>query len=220
MTATTPPAAPPNDHDSHQRRYYRFANRVSLAAFVVACVAAIFTGWQAYLNYVGQRAFVFPILAQVYVSNDTANNPIGVNYVYFLTNGGNTATKDLKVFIKCTPAAEDLLEPWTILYQGQKADQQPAFIAPHASEQTGCSFTIDQIRDIFSGKLHGYVMIDISYYDRVSFFKVLRKTQYARRLIQVSLQIPSAVTPLTPVAFNALLQNRGKHNCADEECPD
>ncbi len=226
-----PPTPPSGEHDRHEHRYYRWGTPIAALAFLVSCAAAGFAFWQGYLisesneitrknNTISQRAFVYPTLAQTHISTDAANVPIAVNFLYLLTNSGNTATRDMKIFIKCAPSAEEIQEPWSILYQGpDKPDSYPAFVGPHGSEQTGCSFSINQIKDMIAGKLHGYVMIDVSYYDRIA-IGVLRKTQHARKLVQISLQIPPTITPITPALFATLLVPRGRHNCADEECPD
>ena len=170
-------------------------------------------------NRLSQRAFVFPSLIQTYLSPDL-NDPKAVNFIFAMANNGNAATRGLRFFVKCTPSGEELDDPWILISQGrEKASKEPAVIGPKGAATTGCSFPIDQLQAMISKKLYGYILIDITYEDGMN-TGVIRTTQLAVGLTQISytaahmqgiLQVGAAVT--------IALENRGKHNCADEDCP-
>jgi hypothetical protein len=195
MPAPAPPNPGTGKERTHEHRYYRFATPISIAAFFVSCSAAGFTYWQGTLiqeaneitrnnNVVTQRAFIYTALAQVYFSPSPIN-PMAVNFIFSLTNSGNTPTRNLVFFIKCTRSADELQEPWSILYQGpEEIIQRPQFIGPHATVSAGCSFPIDQINEMITGKLHGYIMIDITYHDRMN-PEVRHATHLAQKLAQI-----------------------------------
>jgi hypothetical protein len=242
-----PPSASSNNAQPHapehstnspkERRHWLeyIAVLLSAIAIIIAGIAAVFTWWQASLikdsndisrqnNVVNQRAFVYSTMTQTFFSPDP-NDPQAVNFSLIMTNSGNTATRNLIFFLKCTPSAEDLQEPWSILYQGKDTIVQiPQFIGPHASVQVACSFSFDQIKQMFAGKLHGYIMLDITYHDRMN-FEPIHQTNMALKLTQIVLRLPETLTlsdgktQITPTSFLTALEPRGRHNCADEECP-
>jgi hypothetical protein len=164
-------------------------------------------------NVVSQRAFVSISYAGEFVSLDQSQQPLALNMIASFTDGGNTATRDLVMTIKCAASVEDLTEPWPLLHQGRDpGDRVPIFIGPHGSETGGCSFDFDQIRQMAAAKLYGYLLVDSSYHDRID-QSIIHATQKALKLAQVSIQ------PGPPVSVQELLVAVGKHNCADEECP-
>ena len=64
-------------------------------------------------------------------------------------------------------------------------------------------------------------MIDIQYRDSLDPSE-LHRTQYAAKLIQVTITPNSAATiqpGQPPVNVVVVLANRGRHNCTDDECP-
>ena len=242
---TRPPPTPlphqvpaPTQDRSHERRYYRYATPIAILAFLASCAAAAFAYWQATLvqesntiaiknNIVSQRAFTYTALTQTYFSPD-AINPQAINFLFNPTNSGNTPTRNLTVFYKCVPAAEDVQEPWVLLYQGGETIRQiPQFIGPHASGPVACSFPIEQIKSMVDGKLFGFVMIDVTYHDRLD-VEPVHKTHTALRLSNIVYKpaqpaagtLPPGQPPqIAPAQFLTVLEPRGRHNCADEECP-
>lgn len=226
MAAPTPPSADADDGSTHERNYYRFANKLSAAAIVVACVAAGFTLWQALLvgesneltrknNVVSQRAFVSLSAVGQYVSIKPDKTPAALNIVVQLNNSGNTPTKDLNFLIRCVPAGEDMKEPWLLLRQGPPPEWGTAttFIGAHSSEQTGCSFPFDKILQMRDEKLFGYILAEITYFDRLD-PGVIHKTQRAMRLRQLFVNVTA-----DPPVIGDIMTAVGAHNCADEECP-
>lgn len=223
----TPPADSGNSTEKQRGWREKVAIGISIAALIVAGLSAGFTLWQVLLvnegnrltranNIVSQRAFVYPTLSQVYISPNPFTAPQSVNFIFFLTNSGNTATRDLDLFIKCQPSAEDVKEPWYLLYQGpDKIEKYPSFVGPHSAAPTGCSFTFPQIKEMAAGRLHGYIMIDISYFDRIE-LGITRRTHTALKLAQITAQDATATTP---AQFVSIMINRGRHNCTDDECP-
>jgi hypothetical protein len=126
-----------------------------------------------------------------------------------LTNSGNSATKELKYFIRCTTASEALAEPWPLVFR-EKVEKLSQVIGPHASISARCTFDPQQLQEIAAGKLHGYVLGDVTYRSRFD-DKPLYRTQFSWLLADVRLD-PSGQIALTAVP-------QGQHNCADEECP-
>jgi hypothetical protein len=170
-------------------------------------------------NKLSQRAFIFPALSQTYLSPD-ANAPDAINFTFTLANNGNTATRRLTFFLKCTPSAEDLDEPWILITQGRgKTEQGTAVIGPKGAATAGCSFPWNQLQEMFTKKMFGYILIDVSYEDGMN-AGIIRKTQFAVRLSQIALTPARIEGPLQISAgATVLMENRGKHNCADEDCP-
>jgi hypothetical protein len=229
MSATDPPNSDDHRGRTHEHRYYRLATPIATVALIVSCISAGFTWWQASLiresneitrtnNVVSQRAFVNISYAGIYLS-PTPVEPKAANFFFNITNSGNTATKELKVVGKCAPSAEDMQEPWALLYQQPTSPTEPGFIGPHQPITNGCSFSFEQIRAMSDGKLFGYIMFDIGYRDRLD-DRIQHKTQMTMFLQQVAItqQTPNPQQP-TVNSVTFLGVNRGKHNCADEECP-
>lgn len=237
MTTVTPPDS--HTHDQHTRRYYRFATPIAVLAFVVSCFSAGFTWWQATLigesneiarknNVISQRAFVGITLGQIQLAR--ATDPLGVNFPAFLTNSGNTPTKNLNFTFRCVPSAEELPEPWSLFGQNkEKVDHYPTFITGHGSIPTGCSFPWDQVQQMASKKMFGYLMAGVTYFDRLD-AGTQHKTQMALFMSQIAIKAPVKQTlnvsgspqevTLNPnYEVETLFEARGKHNCADEECP-
>jgi hypothetical protein len=127
-----------------------------------------------------------------------------------------------------------LQEPWSILYQGKDLpDHLPQFIGGHGLIPIVCFFNWEQIEAMAAGKLFGYLMLDARYLDRLD-DKAKHVTQATFLLSQVFAQVQkesaAATNPpganlgavpvaTTPTMIGAGLINKGKHNCADEECP-
>lgn len=141
-----------------------------------------------------------------------------VSFIADIANGGNTGTKNLTFFLKCVPSTERLQEPWVLLYQGvNNPAKTPQFIGPHASAQTTCGFSGDDIRAIAAGNRFGYIMVDVSYKDRL--VEEWRKTQATATIAQVQ-WVPAVESSGTiGTAPSVTLVTYGQHNCADEECP-
>jgi hypothetical protein len=237
MAPLNPRGTGPNQGSPHESRYYRAATPISVLALLVSCVAAGFSLWQATLtkegneitrsnNIVSQRAFIYTALSQIYLSPSPVN-PTAVNFIFSLTNSGNTPTRNLIFFMKCARSADELQEPWSILYQGQdEIIQRPQFIGPHATVSAGCNLPIDQINEMIAGKLHGYIMIDITYHDQMN-PEVRHATHLAQKLAQIVYTPTQTIAAsegrpaqLTPASLITSLEPRGRHNCADEECPN
>lgn len=237
-TALSPPSPETNQKSTNEHRYYRFATPIAVVALFVSGAAAVFTYWEATLisqsntlirenNVISQRAFIYSSPTQTLFSPDQIN-PQAVNFVLSLTNSGNTATRNLIFFIKCASATQDLQEPWSILYQGgEKIIRVPFFIGPHAAGAAVCSFPMDQIQQMLTGKLHGYIMADITYHDRLD-VDVIHKTHVALKLARIVYRPTQPLesveqghpVQLVPASITVVFEPRGRHNCADEECPD
>jgi hypothetical protein len=208
----------PKQESRHRLDYYLVY--ATIAAAVAATLAAGMTGWQAYLtrqyNVLSQRAAVSISLQAEYLSVEADGaTPKAVNFLFLLANSGNTATHSLSLLVKCLPSAEDLQEPWSLLRQGPTpfGGNVPTFIGAHGSETSGCSFPFNQIIQMRDEKLFGYILVDISYFDRLE-RNVLHRSQKALKLWQVTVK-----TNVKPPAVEQVLV-LGKHNCADEECTE
>jgi len=184
-------------------------------ALVLAGCAAALAIWQAMLarqdHVASQRAFVHVTGPKTTIIPDATDRSAAALLVTAVfTNSGNTPTRNLRFFIRCVTASTPVEEPWTLLFQ-DRIEKLTLMIGPHATANAQCSFSPTQLWQIGEGKLHGYVLGDITYTDRFD-DKTLRRTQFAWRLSDVRLD-PAART----VALTAVPQ--GQHNCADEECP-
>jgi hypothetical protein len=171
--------------------------------------------WQTMIigsnNIVSQRAFVYPSASQllsVLSPQDRAVTSAAV--IVALTNSGNTPTRDLEFLIRCAISVDSLQEPWGLLYQGP-IESLPQFLGPHATTTAVCSFPINQFQKITKGELHGYLMGDISYRDRLA-PDIWHKTQFSEELTMGNFDETTKVS-------SGLFVIRGRHNCADEECP-
>ena len=171
-------------------------------------------------NKLAQRAFVFPTVTQIALS-PIFISPEAVNFSFSLANNGNAATKNLAFVIKCAVSVEDVDDPWISLVQSRgKFVHEPAVIGPKGAIPIGCSFPIGQVQDMVAKKLFGFILIDITYEDGIN-AGVKRKTQSALRLSDITYQPSKIEGPSQTLAvFSALAQNRGKHNCADDECSE
>jgi hypothetical protein len=166
-------------------------------------------------NVVSERAFIAVAMGQIQVVN--AMNPRAVNFPAFLINSGNTPTKRLRVTFRCVPSATELPEPWSLFNQNaEKVEHYPAFVGAHGTSPTGCSFSWDQIQQIVDKKLFGYLMADVSYFDRLD-PTIPHRTEMDLFISQAVIISPTATNP--NYGFEALWEARGQHNCADEECP-
>jgi hypothetical protein len=219
----------------------KWPRRTAIAAIaytVLTLIIMLIYGWQSYLirsnNVVSQRAFVSVTfrpgisiwgpspkkLTSEGISNAITGGslPAGVSFIVDITNGGNTGSKNLTFFLKCAPSSEDLQDPWPVLYQGKNnAPKTPQFIGPHTTAQSACVFPIDQIEAMIDGKQFGYVMIDITYNDRLT--DDPHRTEASAKVGAIQ-KLPGIEPSGTAgIAVTAVLSTYGRHNCADEECP-
>jgi hypothetical protein len=216
-----------NDGKPRNERY--FQKPENWISFLTLIAVAIYTGVQIYQTSLIYKNYVVSERASVSVSTQpgiTSGNPAtntitGYIFIIDIANSGNTATKDLKVFTKCAPSPEDLKEPWSVLYQGPELEHFPQFVGAHAILKTSCGFSIDQLQDMASHKLFGYIMVDISYYDRLN-DDTMHRTQATFKISQVAIQLGSpgqvGQSGGLPIRIDMALETRGQHNCADEEC--
>jgi hypothetical protein len=184
---------------------------------VTMLAVLVYTGvqiCQTYLirqnNIASQRAFVFsqPTVLQIGI-NPEKIPALGV--FISLENSGSTPTKDLTSKIVCEPSIASPIEPWDFLKQ-HKIETTPVFIGARARSTVQCSFTMEQIKQMGVGMLHGYVLGEIVYYDRID-PSLLHKTHYAYELFRPIINQPNNTVETALVTV-------GKHNCADEECPN
>ena len=192
-----------------------------IATFTMIAVLT-YTGvqiWQTCLirsnNVVSQRAFISIASSGQFISVDNSKNPVALNFLISATNSGNTATQDAHILMKCAPSAEELQEPWAIIHQGPTpfGENTRFNIGPHSSESSGCSFPIDQAKGMADKTLFGYIMVDISYLDRMD-KSVRHRTQKSLKLWQVTIGSNCSQMSITDGLIPV-----GQHNCADDECP-
>lgn len=144
---------------------------ISILALALATGAAALTLWQFMLlrenHNLHWRPFVHvsdPQVVTVPQPQDPTSKSLAISAV--LTNSGNTATKDLKFFMRCVTAREPTAEPWTLLFQ-DKIEKLSQVIGPHTNVLARCAFNPQQLQEIAAGKLHGYVLGDITYRGRL-----------------------------------------------------
>ena len=134
------------------------------------------------------------------VKDHSKNVQLGVPII----NGGNTATKNMTFFARCAPSADPLPEPWVLLYRETPA-RVPQIIGPHQTGRAYCDFTLDQVRNMRDGKLHGYLMGEAVYKDRLDDL-VIHRTQFAWELTDINIVDPTPQTlgtfpPMHPLTF-------------------
>jgi hypothetical protein len=171
--------------------------------------------WQTCLvrqnDIVSQRAFVYtgaPLAMTTIDPKDKTTKTLGI--LFYIVNSGNTPTKNLNIFTRCAPSAEDLPEPWVLLYR-ETPTWTPGVIGPHATVTSLCGFNHTQMMQISEKTMYGYLLGDISYQDRLDSSSAHR-TQFSLKIIDLLLDANGNVTGLHS-------DNVGRHNCADEECP-
>lgn len=208
------------EQDGPQNSQRNWLDHAAVWAAVVAAIGAAFaaggSAYQAYLtranNVVSQRAFVSVVSLQyalAVATEDRSTKVVGMQLA--ITNSGNTPTKDLSVLIRCVPSVEKFDEPWSLLHS-TPTEHIPNFIGPHATLLLTCAFTAAELEQSMNGKLHPYLLADIQYRDRLD-PTALHRTQFATELIDITVDAAKgAWGGATPVP-------RGRHNCADEECP-
>jgi hypothetical protein len=130
--------------------------------------------------------------------------------VITIINSGNTPTKNLTFFIRCAPSAEDLPEPWVLLYRGTP-EWTPGVIGPHATVTALCGFNHSQMTQISEKTMYGYLLGDITYHDRLDSSSEHR-TQFSFKIVDLPFDTNGNVAGLHTDTV-------GRHNCADEECP-
>jgi hypothetical protein len=173
-----------------------------------------------------QRAFIAYVPGPGRNVGANPDDPVQFLFTGQLVNNGNTPTKQLNTFINCLPSDKELTEPWVELYTGYATPIKPItqFIGPHGSVPFMCSFQFSQIREMANNKLFGYLLVDISYFDRLE-PTVLRRTQASYRIYinNIAQQAFAVMTPggtvVRPIDVQTQMQPVGQHNCADEDCP-
>ena len=224
------------DGDAH-----KWPKRTAVAAITYTAITAVIlfvSAYQAYLvrsnNVVAERAFISFGFPPGPVNHDASAKPLSLSgisdilnggggitsasFISDVTNSGNTPTKNLKLFMKCVPSNERLLDPWKLLYQGAETPiKTPQFIGPHATAQMACGFSGDQIRAIAKGTMAGYVMVDATYNDRLSSDQ--HRTESTIVVVQVQFGTAVESNGSLGIGLNVIFQPYGAHNCADEECP-
>jgi hypothetical protein len=199
----------------NEKGYWRKPeNYISLATLLVVLTYTGVQIIQTFLirtnNIISERAFVSSQVAGLLVGMTTDKIPtLGV--FISLENTGGSPTKNLSSKLVCEPSITTAIEPWDFIKQ-HKIETTPIFIGARSHGIAMCSFTMDQIKQMSTGMLHGYVVGEIIYYDRID-PSVQHRTHYAYEL-----NYP-AIDPNTN-AVHTLTTDVGKHNCADEECPE
>jgi hypothetical protein len=229
----TPPRPEDNGHRTHEGRYYRWGTPLAVSALLISIVSAIFTGSNVYLlsqannitrqnNIISERALVSVDynIGATQAADAKDGSPIVVIQIP-LINSGNTATKNFQLFVRCAPSADSLPEPWVLLYRGP-VERIPQMLAPHQTGRVYCSFPLPQIQEVQRGKLHAYVMGNLTYRDRLD-DSVLHRTQFDWELFDIVFTeakiLPNTQIVLVPPGVIMHAQPRGRHNCTDEECP-
>jgi|SRR5271166_693524 len=220
-------AIPDQTQTAKKSYWHNPSNYVALFTLLAVLTYTAFQIWQTFLtrsnNVVSQRAFLFfdqPSVTMVLDAKDQTKN---VQFGVPIVNGGNTATKNMTLSIRCAPSTDSLPEPWVPLYR-EPLERIPQVIGPHQSGRAFCDFKLDQVRDMRDGKLHGYLMGEVTYKDRLD-DSIIHHTQFAWELADINLIDPTpqmlATLPNAPPNILLALKPRGVHNCADEECsPD
>jgi hypothetical protein len=161
---------------------------------------------------VAQRAFIYlsgNSYQTVFVAHTTPQQKAAAFYA-ILTNAGNTATRDYTIVLRCSPSIEALPEPFNLLFS-EEIKRVPSLVGPRATSAGYCEFTADQLLQMRDGKLHGYIMGEARYHDRLEDDEHV--TQFCQELTNVN--IDDTQTHLSAISFVPV----GKHNCADDECP-
>ena len=143
------------------------------------------------------------------------------DYSFRLGNDGNVTTKGLTIAVDCiwSDTAKD--EPFDLLGPNPN-EVVPDVIAPkqevpvYGSHPANCRVDAFRLQQLISGR-HLYFLGNIHYRDGIE-PKRVRVTQFAKELVLNA--IPSQV--VKPADFRAVASaiSRGRHNCADDDCPN
>jgi hypothetical protein len=193
------------------------------AIFIFLVATTVATGLAAYFTYgqwttardtlvVSERAFVYLAGVNSLVTKDPDPKKGEFLTVFTtLTNGGNTRTTGLELWVRCATSATKLVEPWGLLHQ-ETEEHEPLVVAPKSNVPVPCSFKKSDVGDMADGRLFGYLMGDIRYRD------IFEPNN--RHVTQFSLAVTvNKYTEGSPFVVESQVSPIGKHNCADEDCP-
>ena len=208
----------------------KWNKRTAIAAIIytlITLIIMIVGAYQTYLirdnNVISQRAFITAGTPQLLMVKDMTNGETkSVAVAIPLINSGNTPTKNLEFFVKCAPAFENLIEPWGLMQKGE-IERVPQVIGPHQQSPARCVFTLAHIEQVKLRKAHAYLMGEISYRDNLDSAS-MHRTQFSWEVIDVNINdAPDKTLGIPdrdiPPAVMIGLTPRGKHNCADDDCP-
>jgi hypothetical protein len=197
-----------------ERGYWRKPeNYVAVITLVAVLTYTAVQIWQTSLirqnSVVSQRAFVSEQIVAYQRGFNPEKLPAFGVFVK-LENNGATPTLNLISKIICEPSVTKAIEPWDYIKQ-HNIETGPISIGAKSFAIVQCSFTLEQIKQMASGSLYGYVLGEVTYYDRID-PSVQHKTHYA-----FDLHLP-IISP-DENFISAFGISAGRHNCADEECP-
>jgi hypothetical protein len=184
---------------------------LAIATFVLSLVAYCQLRDSHLGIVVGQRAFVYAKPAGTSFFRDHATGNMFIEQKINLINSGNTQTKALRFFVRCTDSTTRLPEPFVLLFKENPASTS-ALLGPKASTSTTCDLSADKMAQMQGRKLYGYLMDQLLYKDVID--ETDHKTDFCLEYSNVQID----ANDRSPT-FSSILINVGAHNCADAECP-
>jgi hypothetical protein len=214
-------------------RYYKareyfaeWGNRVGILTLLFVAAYTVIT-YDAF--FVGNRAFIYlekTVISILDKPVNTGGNVFNlpsvthrvVSFGFLLTNSGNTPTRNMRVILDCRPVSFVALrqaDPFTLFKWDEKI-AHPEIVGPKQTIEVGpCEAETagDVMLNAQMGTFPIILMGEIRYEDRVAWGKWARHvTQFSQRLIVTSFDAKQA-------KIEAKTQSIGRHNCADEDCP-
>jgi hypothetical protein len=193
-------------------------NAVAYATITGAVIGLVALGVAIGDRIVTQRSNVESQRAYLFVdgvrskkgTTDTSRSFVAIQ----LVNRGKTATKDLNTRFTCLASPFPIDEPWSYLKEPKEVKSPSSeVVGIGGSTHVVCAFDKDHFRWIAEGKAFGYLVLNATYRDRLD-DTVMHRLQWSQRITYASKE------PDEQSGYNLTLQPHGKHNCADDECPE
>jgi hypothetical protein len=208
-----------------------WGNRVSVLTllFVAAYTIVTFD-----IFFVGNRAFIYFDKAVGQVLDQPVDPERGdrlavfngpwvthkvISLSFLLTNAGNTPTRNMRVILDCRPFGfMDLqkIDPFTSFKWDEKI-AHPEIVGPKQTIEVGPCEAEAKGETVLNAQMGVAPMIlmgEIRYEDRVAWGSWAKHaTQFCQRLSISSIDVDAK-------KISASTQSIGRHNCADEDCPN
>jgi hypothetical protein len=145
----------------------------------------------------------------------TSGKVVGV--FFYVSNSGNTQTKDFRAISYCKPlpARDTTEEPFSLFVWDDKLAVSN-LIGPKQKKDIGaCNVMLDQLPQIQAGDVVMYLLAEVRYKDRIDPNRP-HKSRMSEQLF-----VSGVHTNDKGIAeFVHSTEPKGRNNCADEDCPE
>jgi hypothetical protein len=235
LTLPIPPGAPPTTN-RRTNNHAPIFNRYSVVGSLIFSAMLVIVGSLQYCTYSRQAAImnkqakIMDKQASIALAANRQNEIVNRAFVYlnkinvmFLPNendfdveieavwgnSGNTPTTHLSQVVGCLPSKDVLNEPFDRIQWGPTSAATPNFYGPKTTENLGgmCNIPVAEIREINARTLHFYVCGLVRYGDTLD-RSAEHRTEFCYKITGID-RNTNRFTGSTV----------GRHNCADEDCP-